>query len=133
MVSETRRVLASALPPVLSLERTRLDVASDAREVGVLRIIMDTATGRRGIVQGRLIGSWVSELRTTWKRANLSQDKRTCIIDLDDVTFIDKSGAWLRAMSKKGARLIAEGQYVKPVLEQLKSLCMPRTARAEDQ
>jgi predicted nucleic acid-binding Zn ribbon protein len=84
-------------------------------------------------VQGRLVGPWVSELRTTWKRANKSQDKRACIIDLDDVTFIDKTGEWLRAMSKKSARLIAEGQYVKHVLEQLTSLCMPRTARAEDQ
>jgi len=108
----------------------------------VLKItIMETATDRRWIVQGRLVGPWVSELRTTWKRAHKSQDKRACIIDLNDVTFIDKSGErLLRAMSKKGAQLIARGLYVKHVLEQVKiggvnatSFSADRTARAEDQ
>ncbi len=84
--------------------------------------IMETATDRRWIVQGRLVGPWVSELRTTWKSAHRSQDKRACIIDLNDVTFIDKSGErLLRAMSKKGAQLLAKGLYVQHVLEQLKT------------
>src|SRR5229473_3417312 len=83
---------------------------------------METATDRRWIVQGRLVGPWVSELRTTWKRAHKNQDNRTCIVDLNDVTFIDKSGErLLRAMSKKGAQLIARGLYVRHVLEQLKT------------
>ena len=72
-------------------------------------------------MQGRLVGPWVSEPRTTWKKAHRSQDKRACIIDLNDVTFIDKSGErLLRAISKKGAQLIAGGMYVKHVVEQLK-------------
>jgi anti-anti-sigma regulatory factor len=89
----------------------------------VLKItITETATDRTWIVQGRLVGPWVSELRTTWQRAHTSQDKRACIVDLNDVTFIDKSGErLLRAMSKKGAQLIARGLYVKHVLEQLKT------------
>jgi len=88
----------------------------------VLKItIMETATERRWIVQGSLVGPWVSELRTTWKRAHGSHDKRTCIIDLNDVTFIDKGGErLLRAISKKGAQLIASGMYVKHVVERLK-------------
>jgi len=87
----------------------------------VLKItITETETDRRWIVQGRLVGPWVSELRTAWKRAHRSQDKRACVIDLNDVTFIDKSGErLLRAMSKKGAQLIARGLYLKHVLEQL--------------
>jgi anti-anti-sigma regulatory factor len=89
----------------------------------VLKItIVETETDRRWIVQGRLVGPWVSELRTTWKRAHRSQDKRACVIDLNDVTFIDKSGErLLRAISKKGAQLIASGVYVKHLLEQLKT------------
>ncbi len=84
--------------------------------------ITETATDTRWIVQGRLVGPWVSELRTTWKKAHRSQDKRACIIDLNDVTFIDKSGErLLRAMSKKGAQLLAKGLYVKHLLEQLKT------------
>ncbi len=73
-------------------------------------------------MQGRLVGPWVSELRATWKRAHRSDDKRACIIDLNDVTFIDKRGErLLRAMCKKGAQLLAKGLYVKHVLEQLKT------------
>jgi anti-anti-sigma regulatory factor len=110
----------------------------------VLKITMtETPTERKWIVQGSLVGPWVSELRTTWKRAHKNQDKRACIIDLNDVTFIDKSGErLLRAISKKGAQLIAGGMYVKHVLEQVrdavagtnaKSPSADRPARAEDQ
>jgi anti-anti-sigma regulatory factor len=108
----------------------------------VLKItVTETETDRRWIVQGRLVGPWVNELRTTWKTAHRNQDKRACIIDLNDVTFIDKSGErLLRAMSKKGAQLIARGLYVKHVLEQVKisgvnatSFSADRTVRAEDQ
>jgi anti-anti-sigma regulatory factor len=110
----------------------------------VLKItITETATERRWIVQGRLVGPWVSELRTTWKRAHRARDDRACIIDLNDVTLIDKSGErLLRAMCKKGAQLIANGMYVKQVLEQLRdaiggtnatSPSADRTARTEDQ
>jgi len=108
----------------------------------VLKItITETARDRRWIVQGRLVGPWVSELRTTWKRAHRSDDKRACIIDLNDVTFIDKSGErLLRAMCKKGAQLIARGLYVKHDREQVKvsganatGFSADRTVRAEDQ
>jgi anti-anti-sigma regulatory factor len=87
----------------------------------VLKITMtETPTERKWIVQGCLVGPWVCELRTTWKRAHKNQDKRACVIDLNDVTLIDKSGErLLRAMSKKGAQLIATGMYVKHVLEQV--------------
>ena len=110
----------------------------------MLKITMtETPTERKWIVQGCLVGPWVSELRTTWKRAHRRQDKRACIIDLNDVTSIDKSGErLLRAMSKKGAELIATGMYIKHVLEQLRdaigeanaaSPSADRPARAEDQ
>jgi hypothetical protein len=89
----------------------------------VLKItITETATDRRWIVQGRLVGPWVNELRTAWKKAHTSQDKRACIIDLNDVTLIDKSGErLLRAISKKGAQLIANGIYTKHLLEKVKT------------
>ena len=113
----------------------------------MLRIsIAETATEQRWTLEGRLVQPWVSELRTTWKKAHRTPDKRACIIDLNDVTFIDKSGErLLGAMSKKGAQLMSGGLYVKHLLEQLKKSCMPsaerirqdfsadRTARTEEQ
>jgi len=89
----------------------------------VLKItITETPTERRWVVQGRLAGPWVRELRTTWTRMHRSQDERACVIDLNNVTFLDKRGErLLRAMSKKGAQLIANGIYTKYVLEKLKT------------
>jgi anti-anti-sigma regulatory factor len=88
----------------------------------VLKITMtETPAERRWVLQGGLVGPWVSELRTTWKRDHKTEDARACIVDLNDVTCIDKSGErLLRAMCKKGAQLVARGLYIKHVVEQLK-------------
>jgi hypothetical protein len=106
-------------------------MAGKAEEVDVLKITMtETPAERRWVVQGRLIGPWVSELRTTWKRTHGGRDKRICIIDLSDVTFIDRDGErLLRALAKKGAQLVATGVYIQHVLEQVKNSCMPSTGR----
>jgi hypothetical protein len=97
----------------------------------VLKITMtETPAERRWVVQGRLVGPWVSELRTTWKRTHASDDTRACIIDLNDVTFIDKGGErLLRALAKKGAQFIATGVYIEHVLEEVKNSCMPSAER----
>ena len=91
--------------------------------------VTETPGERRWVVQGRLIGPWVAELRATWRRWG-GRDKRTCIIDLNDVTFIDKAGErLLRAMSKKGARLTANGVYIKHLVEHLKNSWIPPAER----
>jgi hypothetical protein len=89
----------------------------------VLKItITETRTENRWILQGRLVGPWVRELRSCWKQKHRLQSGQRCLIDLNDVTFIDKSGErLLRAMSKKGAELVANGMYTKHVLEKVKA------------
>jgi hypothetical protein len=89
----------------------------------VLKItINETPAEQRWILQGRLVGPWVDELRTSWKKTHLHHSERTCVVDLSDVTFIDKAGErLLRAISKKGAHLVASGVYTKYVLEKVKS------------
>src|SRR6202047_1775698 len=91
--------------------------------------------GPYGVSENGAYGEWLAV-----RKENLclipdnirGADKRACIIDLNGVTFIDKSGErLLRAMSKKGAQLIAEGLYIKHVLEQLKNSCRLRTAKVE--
>jgi anti-anti-sigma regulatory factor len=86
----------------------------------VLKIIInETPAERRWILQGRLVGPWVAELRTCWKKAHRDHSGRTCIVDLNEVTFIDTSGErLLRTMSKAGAQFIASGIYIKHVLQQ---------------
>ena len=81
----------------------------------------ETLTEKRWILQGRLVGQWVGELRTSWKKTHRDQSGRICILDLNDVTFLDKDGEkLLQAMSKKGTHFVADGIYIKHVLEQLK-------------
>jgi hypothetical protein len=97
----------------------------------VLRItINETPTERRWILQGRLVGPWVAEVRTSWKKTYRDDDGRTCIIDLCDVTFIDKGGEnLLRSMSKQGLRLVASGLYIKHIVDQLKPKSKSRPLR----
>jgi ABC-type transporter Mla MlaB component len=88
----------------------------------MLRItIAEMATEQRWTVEGRLVGPWVGELRTCWKKRHRAQNGRTCIVDLSGVTFIDKGGQrLLRTISKEGTQFIATGIYIKHVLDQLK-------------
>jgi hypothetical protein len=88
----------------------------------VLKItVTETQTESRWILQGQLVGPWVNELRRYWK-AKHGESRKRCVVDLDDVMFIDKSGErLLRAMSKKGADLTSNGMYTKHLLEKLKT------------
>jgi hypothetical protein len=98
------------------------DAVAGAKEANMLKItITETATERKWILAGRLVGPWVGELRTTWKRMVPTHAGRVCTIDLDEVTFIDRGGErLLRALSRKGVRLMANGLYTKHVLDTLK-------------
>ena len=81
----------------------------------------ESPTEIRWILHGCLVGPWIGELRTNWRRRILSRQGRTCVVDLNDVTFIDKRGErLLRSMSKAGAQFIASGLYIKHLLEGLK-------------
>ena len=81
---------------------------------------METQTENRWILQGQLAGPWVHELRSLWKKMRPEHKGPKCVLDLNDVTFIDKRGeTLLRAICKKGAQLIASGVYTKHVLEKL--------------
>ena len=87
----------------------------------MLRItITETATEQRWTLEGRLAGPWVGQLRTNWKNRHRAQNGRACTVDLNGVTFIDKSGRrLLRAMSKEGTQFIATSIYIKYALDQL--------------
>jgi hypothetical protein len=82
--------------------------------------ITNTATVERWTLQGRLVAPWVDELKTTWNKTRRLVRRRRCIVNLDEVTFIDKGGErMLRSMSKQGAQLVASDVYVKHVLDRL--------------
>jgi hypothetical protein len=99
----------------------RLQSRCAGKEEEMLKIIItNTATVERWILQGRLVAPWVNELKRSWRRAHRAIRRRKCIVNLDEVTFIDKGGERvLRSMSKQGAQLVASDVYVKHVLDRL--------------
>jgi hypothetical protein len=83
--------------------------------------ITNTATEERWTLQGRLVAPWLNELKASWKKAHRTAQRRRCIVNLDEVTFIDKRGErMLRCMANQGATFVASDVYVKHVLDRLR-------------
>jgi hypothetical protein len=112
------------LIPLVSYAGYRQVVASDAaaQEGRVLRIIItETPTEIRWVLQGRLFGPQVAEVKANWSTANRIRKGRTCIVDLEELTFLDKRGRrLLGAMSRDGAQFIANGLNNTHLIEELK-------------
>jgi len=90
--------------------------------------LRDTPAEERWILHGRLTAPWVRELRGSWRKNHRTEQVRPCIIDLNEVTFIDKSGQRLLHVLVSGAaECLAPGVYIKHVLEQLTSKGQSRT------
>jgi RND family efflux transporter MFP subunit len=94
---------------------------TSSEENSMLKIrFSQTAAEEKWMLHGRLFGPWVHELRTCWKVNHRTDAGRACIVDLNEVTFIDKSGArLLRMLAKDGAQFTANGSYIKHVIEHL--------------
>ena len=89
----------------------------------MLRItVMDNEFEQRWILQGRLIGEWAAELETAWK--NRRQNARRWIVDLSDVTLVDKCGEkLLEAMGRAGAELTGSGVYLSYLVDEINGRC----------
>ena len=84
--------------------------------------ITNTVKEERWTLQGRLVAPWVDELKACWKRARRAAQRQRCIVNLDEVTFIDKSGERvLRSMSHQGAQFVASDVYIKHVLDRVRA------------
>ena len=80
----------------------------------------ETSSEERWILQGQLTAPWVRELRACWKKNHGRDKQRACIVALNEITFIDKSGErLLRHLVSEGAQCIANGVFIKHILEQL--------------
>ena len=87
----------------------------------MLRItVTETTSEQRWILQGRLTGSTVEELITSWRANRRCQPSQSCVVDLNDITSIDKDGEQvLLMMLRDGAKFVATGLYTKHLLESL--------------
>lgn len=87
----------------------------------MLRInVTESTCEQRWILQGRLTGSTVEELIASWHANRRSTPSQSCVVDLNQVTSIDKNGERvLLMMLRDGAKFVATGLYTKHLLESL--------------
>jgi anti-anti-sigma regulatory factor len=79
-------------------------------------------TAEKWILQGQLTGDFASELSANWQSSQARDPSRVRVVDLSDVTVIDKNGQEvLQAMIRQGARCVATGVYTSHLLQELKS------------
>lgn len=77
---------------------------------------------QRWSLQGTLVGQWAAELQSTWREARHSGDTRRCIVELTEVTSIDRNGeAILAEIMSQGAEFVASDVYTKHLLRNLRS------------
>ena len=77
---------------------------------------------QRWSLQGQLVGQWAAEFSSTWRKAHEVGDIRKCIVELIDVTSIDRNGEEVLSeiMSHDG-EFIASDVYTKHLLQNLRS------------
>ena len=97
----------------------------------MLRItVTENTSEQRWVLQGRLIGSTIDELISSWRTNRQCAPTQECVVDLDEITSIDKEGEQvLSMMIRDGAKLVASGLYTKHLLESLST----RTGAQQDQ
>ncbi len=84
--------------------------------------LTDLPEEQRLSLQGQLVGQWADELKSIWKAARHAGDLRRCIVDLIEVTSIDRNGeAVLAEMMSHGAEFISGDVYTKHLLQNLRS------------
>src|SRR6266404_2886924 len=114
----------TCIPTQSSLRSQRLFSLTRPEENSMLKIsFSETPAEERWVLHGWLTDPWVHELRTCWRKNHRPHVGRACVVDLNEVTFIDKSGERLLCkLAKEGAQFTASGTYTKHILEHLNIL-----------
>jgi hypothetical protein len=88
----------------------------------MLRItVRERASEQRWILQGRLTKECIDELVSSWVSAPRGPSGGNRIVDLNEITVIDKSGEEvLSMMIDEGTKFVATGLYTKHLLEALR-------------
>jgi hypothetical protein len=85
---------------------------------------VDTQSQRRLVVEGALIGPWITELRTAWTNASRNLDGRKLRIDLRSLTVISREGEGaIFDLMKQGAKFSCGGICTKYMVRRLAREC----------
>ena len=86
--------------------------------------IVDTPAQRKLVVEGKLSGPWVAELRTTSSNAMRDLEGRRVVIDLSSLTAISPEGEDVIVdLMKEGARFSCAGVLTRHILKRLARRC----------
>jgi hypothetical protein len=78
---------------------------------------IETASAITLKLYGRLIGAWVPGLEGLWRSAAGRPAAGTIVVDVTDVTSIDRAGRYLlRLMEAKSVTLAGEGTGIRALL-----------------
>ncbi len=82
----------------------------------------DSSDEQRWSLQGQLVGQWAAEFESTWREARRTGDTRRCMVELIEVTSIDRNGeAVLAEIMGQGVEFVASDVYTKHLLQNLRS------------
>jgi hypothetical protein len=94
--------------------------------------IIEGPTQRRLIVEGRLVGPWVAELRGACEKADADLFGRQLVIDMKHVAAISQEGEnVLFELIRKGVKFRCHGVFTKHVLKQIARRANGHPGKAE--
>ena len=101
----------------------------------MLRIaITDLPGEQRWSLQGQLVGEWAAELKSTWRNTRRTEDTRRCVIELIEVTSIDRDGEdVLKEFMSQGAEFISGDVYTKHLLRDMRTALKRRPVKREQE
>jgi|SRR5271154_3880163 len=81
---------------------------------------IESRSRRTLVVEGKLVGPWVAQLRTTWRDASGGLEGRKLVINLSNLTFISAEGEdAILDLMKQGAKFSCCGVLNRHVLKEL--------------
>jgi len=94
--------------------------------------IIEGHTERRLIVEGKLVGPWVAELRSACENVNTDLFGRKLIIDMRHLTAISQEAEnVLLELIKKGVKFRCRGVFTKHVFKQVARRANGNAGKAE--
>lgn len=74
------------------------------------------------VVEGKLVGPCVEELDKCWEGVVAAHPRRSMLVDLAQVTFIDSEGrALLTRMRRKGVKLLTAGVLINSIIADIEA------------
>jgi len=89
----------------------------------MLRItIHDRAPMTSFVLEGKLVGPWVRELKQCWQATVANDPSTPMLVDLAAVTFVDHDGqALLKQMRHQGVRLLSHGVLIDAIVADIEA------------